>query len=792
MSDKNVAQATKEGDKKRSKETSIQSSLHQFFRAPTKKVKRVEADQVDATKVAAKLEEPPVPDKSSIVATRASTESSSKNDDVGGAVIPDPIMPHKVSDSPKTVTWKTHQDCCLIRVAKEATPRTKVAGFDLDGTLMVWRSVNWPSRFDHYELWSTGVIPKLRSLYDEGYSLVVFTNQGGIQRALNGKKASFIKDVINWLAHAVDRPLHAVISTLSPNKKQYENISFHKPRPKMWILAETICNQKVQFDVEHSFYVGDSATDTTSDKTSGDKSKPSGQDAVDLRFAKNVGELRGCTLPFYTPDSYFGTSDHDKRVKAKSALVDTPPEAALNTRLALLGGYLKGPVLLILCGVQGCGKSTFCQQLLSGSSAHHWVHLCQDTINNGKPGKREKVEQEALAALESGRSVIIDRTNLDPSQRGYFIEVARRARCPVHAVLLNPPSEVVRQRVSERTDHPAGVQGEQGSILALSALSKLVIPKYEEGLDLISCTGTVEGTARICNCYKRLFCDSPTGEPSTSFSLPNGTSLPSRTLGTFKLGKRNATEIVTTALRLGFKAVDTAPTYNNEKQVGAGLQSDTFCILKVPLRAVCPEQVRAELQTSLKELNRTVADLLLLHWPSNVMSAGTLKGVWEEMEKCLQDGLCKALGVCNFNEAALATLLPHCAIRPVVNQIERHPLLPQADLLDYCSNQDILIQSHSTLGGGSSLLLQHPAIEKVANKTGMSIAQVLVQWNIQHGVPVVTKCSTDAHILEIINCKVLHSTDMKSLDNITDRKRFVTPPFMFGKAAYHWAEALQN
>lgn len=148
------------------------------------------------------------------------------------------------------------------------------------------------------------------------------------------------------------------------------------------------------------------------------------QGGVDMAFAANVGEMRNGTLKFYTPEAFWGCpSDYERRCDAKAAKVDAetyeaPPRLALCTRAALCGGYLctKRPILLQLMGVQGSGKSTFCQELLRAASNNEtgqiWVHLSQDTINGGKPGKREIVEKTALERLRAGNCVIIDRMHL--------------------------------------------------------------------------------------------------------------------------------------------------------------------------------------------------------------------------------------------------------------------------------------------------------------------------------------------------------------------------------------------
>lgn len=683
------------------------------------------------------------------------------------AIIPTPVR------SSSNASWNTYRGACIYRKVANEPPREKVAAFDLDGTLLEWRTSGWPSRMEHYELWNASVISKLQGLHDEGYKLCIFSNQGAIRGALDGKKASHVKGLLDWVCHTIDRPVFVVMST---NKKDGNN--FHKPSANMWTVAEKMCNRGEEFDVANSFYVGDSVG-TEDDKQGG----------VDIQFAANVGKMKGSTLKFFTPNDYFGPSHKELREKAqKLGDYEEPSQETLQARAALASGYLQGPILLILCGVQGSGKSTFCNKLLEGN-ADRWLHLAQDIINGGKPGKREKVEEEARKALQNNKSVVIDRMHLDGSQRAYFVNLAKSVGVPAHAVALTPDKDLVLKRVRERENHPGGVQGEKG--VTIAARSKLEMPKYSEGLILISASATVDGAEKIANLYRGVSFTQGAITLPTSFPLGDKVALPSIALGTAKLGRKAATDVVSNALKMGFEAVDTAPTYKNEDKVGEAINDDTFCIVKVPKRATTPEQVLKELEDSLSNLKRKHADLILLHWPSDVIAAGTLKKVWKEMEKLKNEGRARAIGVCNFNVQALRVLLPHCTIPPAVNQVERHPLLPCFELLDFCAQHDILLQAHSPLGQGSSDLLDHAIVKEIAKSTDQSAAQVVLKWNLQQGVAVAAKCSSEEHMREILAVRSSNSLSvehMKALNELETKKRFVDPPFMYGQAPYCWGK----
>ncbi|GKY91925.1 hypothetical protein MPSEU_000164100 [Mayamaea pseudoterrestris] len=643
-------------------------------------------------------------------------------------------------------------------VPKKEEARTRVAAFDLEETLVNWSSsIRFPSELSHYELWNVNVIDKLRSLHDEGNKLLIVSNQGGIKKSFDGKIANKIKHVIEWMSYAVDRPIHFVAST---NAKS----GLHKPASGLWKIAEQLCNKEVSFDLENSIFIGDSI-DIPNDSKSG----------VDSGFARAVG------VKFLTPEEMFGPSSLRMRAQSSHVEYEVPPKQALETCAAFHGGYLDDdPILLILCGVQGSGKSFFCSKLTTCNDSQQppsreWIHLSQDTICDGRPGRRQMVEAAALSALREGKSVIIDRMHLTPDQRKYFVDVGMAAGASIHAVVLNPPMDVVAARIRSRTDHPSGFQGEGFVKWGLKNIDQLTIPTYAEGFSLIQVTRNDHGVARIAEKYRALDAMDDSIAIPKFFALGADVTLPSIALGTFRMGKRTASDIVSKAIQLGIRAVDTAPTYDNEEQVGTGLMTNdnTFCIVKVPKRADTADKVRVELTKSLKALQRQRADLLLLHWPSDV---DTMQAVWQEMEACHEEGLTRAIGVCNFGIQSLLQLLHFCKTPPVVNQVERHVLLPQWDLVEFCNRQDILLQAHTPLGQGTDTVLAHPIVTQVAATSKLSPAAVLLKWNLQQGVPVVPKGSTNAHLTDIpstLEPPALSYQALKALNAISDSRRFI-------------------
>eukprot|EP00934_Nitzschia_sp_Nitz4_P001295 Nitzschia sp. Nitz4//scaffold46_size129759//42530//44906//NITZ4_003496-RA/size129759-snap-gene-0.23-mRNA-1//-1//CDS//3329552580//1295//frame0 len=691
------------------------------------------------------------------------------------SLTPQPVPP------PRHAVWQSlHDHHVIIRRPTNDPARTKVAAIDLDGTILLWTTPSWPTSCQHYRLWSSQVFSKLQTLYDEGHKLLIVSNQGAVRTAHQGKKAQLFRTVVDWIAHHVDRPLYAVCSTHS--LKASPTRSYHKPSAKMWQVAIQSLNQGLAFDLATSFYVGDSEdlqdaqggvdrrfaqavsdeaaaaqgkTDTTSTATTTAVAvtKASGSDAT---TTSNMGSGKSNQLRFWTPEEFWGPSDspqaHQRLESGK--LLSPPPNHALYTRLALLGGYelettttstsdaSRTPILLLLAGVQGSGKSTFAQTLLDenmallgDSAAPSWVLLSQDTIQNGKPGRREDVERRAKAELKLGRSVVVDRMHLDTLQRSFFVQLGISQEVPVHIVALTPPAEVIRKRVRHRTDHPGGVQGDRGETLALQSIQRWKAPEYSENFDLITHVSKPHVAQQLARLYASFGTTATNGFGSNvsqylkghenvwAWRISDDLVLPPILLGTMKLGKKVAKETVELALSVGFPGVDTAMSYQNLDLVGSGLLPSSFVIAKIPMGATEPQQVREELTRCLQALKRDSVDLLLLHWPHAVLQAGRLGDVWKEMEACYKEGLCRGLGVCNFNIPALAELLTLCTVAPSVNQVERHPLLPQLPLVNFCWQHGIRLLAHTPLGQGHDELLGHEKVRNVAKETSMTPAQ---------------------------------------------------------------------
>ena len=750
----------------------------------------------------------PTPATSTSEAPAASSSSTSVEDakEATTTASLDPIIPAEVPTE-RSVTWNSYEDAIIYRrPPKSATAvRPKVAAFDMDGTLLVWRSATWPSRLEDYELWNPSVISKIQDLYDtQGYQLLIITNQGGIRKAHSGKRAARVQSLVEWLAHTIQRPLSVIMST---DKKA----GYHKPSVLIWKKAQQLLGSKeTPWNISESFFVGDSV---------GGDDDPQG--GTDIGLAANVSAEYGETLRFHTPIDYFGPSSATRRSKGSGQEAPTIPPHAQQARAALCSGVVQNsstPLVILLCGAQGSGKSTFASKLKEANGNSVSI-FSQDTIRNGKAGTRQQVEaavRETLRKQQAG-ATIIDRMHLDAAQREHFIKLLQEegvdTKQQLHAIVFDPPVSVLTQRVRERKNHI--VMGDKGAELAQKSAKSLVYPTYDEDFGLLSAVTGPESAERLLQRYRRIlpskeqdayastggansclpesfplrqYVQQQSNQPPSASAARPLQQLPSIVLGTMKMGRRTAATTIQLAMEVGgIAGVDCAPTYNNEDLVGPALdQDDVLCITKVPKRASTAKEVQSELDMSLSKLQRSSVDLLLLHWPTE---SAKLEEIWRAMEQLLRDGKTRALGVCNFNVAALNDLLSFCVIAPVVVQIERHPLLPQWEMVDFCAQRDIQLQAHSPLGQGKEELLQ--TVLPIASRyNGHTVAQVLLAWNIQQGIAVVPKCSTQDHLEQLKSLPVLASEDLMSINQLGKESttRFVSPPFMYGSGAFCWGK----
>ncbi|ORX42849.1 aldo-keto reductase [Piromyces finnis] len=277
-------------------------------------------------------------------------------------------------------------------------------------------------------------------------------------------------------------------------------------------------------------------------------------------------------------------------------------------------------------------------------------------------------------------------------------------------------------------------------------------------------------------------------------TLNTGAKMPIIGLGTFLSEPGKVTHAVKTALKVGYRHIDCAYYYKNEKEVGQGIQEglkenglkreNIFVTSKLWNTFHRPELVAKGLEHSLKDLQLNYVDLYLVHWPFSQKpgSEGFGKDIedipyidtWREMEKLYKSGKAKAIGVSNCNVDMLKDLLAKAEIKPVVNQIENNPYLPQPRLVKYCQDNNIQITAYCPLGRATNPnLLDDPIINEIAKKNNMTPAQVVLSWNAQRNIIVIPKSITPSRIEENFKMTKLSKEDFEKINGITIRQRGV-------------------
>ncbi|MFS0668104.1 aldo/keto reductase [Peribacillus frigoritolerans] len=264
-----------------------------------------------------------------------------------------------------------------------------------------------------------------------------------------------------------------------------------------------------------------------------------------------------------------------------------------------------------------------------------------------------------------------------------------------------------------------------------------------------------------------------------TITLHNGVKMPQLGFGVFKVKNGNETvESVKKAVEVGYRAIDTAAIYENEEGVGQAIREcgvpreELFITSKVWNTEQGYETTLKAFEDSLNRLGLEYLDLYLIHWPGKDKYLET----WRALEKLYKDGRVKSIGVSNFHVHHLENLLANSEVKPVVNQIELHPLLTQVEIRDYCAKHEIKVESWSPLGRGN--LLEEPTINHIAKKHGKSPAQVLIRWHLQHDLVVIPKSITPSRIKE--NAQVfdfsLSLNEMNQIDALNKNERFGSNP----------------
>lgn len=257
-------------------------------------------------------------------------------------------------------------------------------------------------------------------------------------------------------------------------------------------------------------------------------------------------------------------------------------------------------------------------------------------------------------------------------------------------------------------------------------------------------------------------------------TLNNGLKMPMVGIGTFLLTPDEAESSVLNALKCGYRLIDTANAYVNEKAVGramkkSGLQRGEI-FLETKLWPAFYEQQDA-VEKTLKRLDTDYIDLLLIHQPAGNYIAG-----YKLMEKAYKEGKVKAIGLSNFNMEQMKEILAICEVKPTVLQTEVHPYFQEKELKRFLSNEGIMIQSWYPLGHGDKSLLQEPLFSELGKKYGKSNAQIILRWHIQVGNIVIPGSKSPAHIQDNFDLFdfSLNQDEMEQISAMDQKKRYYT------------------
>lgn len=293
--------------------------------------------------------------------------------------------------------------------------------------------------------------------------------------------------------------------------------------------------------------------------------------------------------------------------------------------------------------------------------------------------------------------------------------------------------------------------------------------------------------------------------------LNNNSDIPALGFGTWRSDKDKVGDAVKAAIGIGYRHIDCASIYGNEKEIGEALayiikeetvkREELFVTSKLWNTDHHPDNVEKACKQTLSDLKLEYLDLYLIHWGIAFESGGDLEPVgedglvltepvsieetWQAMESLVKKGLVKSIGVANFTTTMIVDLLSYAEIKPVVNQVEIHPYNTQSELVDYCHKKQIAITAYSPLGSIKSdenRPISDSVVLAIAQKHKASPAQVLIKWSLQRGLAVIPKSINVSRIEENLNSVrfKLSEKDMEDVNGLNKNHRFVDPVKWWG------------
>jgi 2,5-diketo-D-gluconate reductase A len=258
----------------------------------------------------------------------------------------------------------------------------------------------------------------------------------------------------------------------------------------------------------------------------------------------------------------------------------------------------------------------------------------------------------------------------------------------------------------------------------------------------------------------------------TTFELAHGARMPRLGFGTSPMDDRDSERAVAQAIEVGYRLVDTAESYGNERGVGRGLaasgvpREELFVTTKMDKRWHGVDLAGQALTHSLDRLGLDYVDLFLIHWPNPQQDRYV--DAWRGLARLLEDGRVRAIGMSNFKPAHLDRVIEATGVTPDVNQIQLSPLTTREATRAYDEEHGIVTQSWSPIGGGRGAVLDEPVVVDIARRIGRSPAQVVLRWHLQLGLSAIPKSSDPARIRENFHVFdfALNDADMAALSGL--------------------------
>ncbi|KAG4101654.1 Aldo/keto reductase [Neocallimastix lanati (nom. inval.)] len=263
-----------------------------------------------------------------------------------------------------------------------------------------------------------------------------------------------------------------------------------------------------------------------------------------------------------------------------------------------------------------------------------------------------------------------------------------------------------------------------------------------------------------------------------TIKLNNGVEIPTLGLGTWLIEDSKAADAVANAIKIGYRHIDTAEAYDNEKGVGEGIRKSgvprdqIFLTTKLAAEIKNYEEAKKAIQQSLDDLNVDYVDLMIIHSPQPWNSFRDGKhyedgnvAAWKALEEFYKAGKIRAIGVSNFEKVDIENILAHCTVKPAVNQVLVHVSNTPFELIEYCKSQGIVIEAYSPMGHGE--ILKNPVLNEMAKAYNVSVPQLCIRYTIQLGFVTLPKTANPEHMKSNADVDfVISDKDMEILKNI--------------------------